>query len=351
MNKRYLKWLLYIGAPLCLLLPLNMIWNFNSFFKTIVLQPQKTGITTLNFYDKARERPVTTEVWYPVDRESPAQAAAGFWLRCDEARDAPISKKLAKYPLIVLSHGNGGDRFNISWLAEILASNGYIVAAMDHYGNTWNNKIPKCYAKPWERPKDVSFVISELLNDATFKDRINTKKIGFSGYSLGGATGIWVAGATPGQVDPQSIAEVCQQELKELVTPDIIKQIDFNEVLQSFHDERVGAFLLMAPALGWLFDETSLNSIDRPVYIFTTEKDRVVSPEKNAQLFAKRLSKATLKIFKGDGDHYVFLNCASRMGKRILEPKLCEDAQTVERRKIHEEIGKLAIEFFDTHLH
>ena len=350
MNKRYLKWILYVVAPICLLLPLNIVWNFNKYFKTIILQPQKTGITTLNLFDASRQRPVVTEVWYPVDRESPAQATVGFWLRCDEARDAPIGRQQEKYPLIVLSHGNGGDRFNISWLAEILAANGYIVAAMDHYGNTWNNKIPESYARPWERPIDVSFVITELLNNSFLKERINTKKIGFSGYSLGGATGIWVAGAT-GKEDPEAVAEICRRELKEYVAPEILEKVNFNEALKSFQDDRVTAFLLMAPALGWLFDEDSLNAISAPVYIFTTEKDRVVSPENNAQLFAKKLSKATLKIFRGDGDHYVFLNCASRMGKRVLEPKLCEDAQTVERRKIHEEIGKTAIKFFDAHLH
>ena len=193
MNKKNLKWILFIATPLILILPLSLK-NFTKYFKTIVLEPTKTGISTLNFYDNSRDRPVVTEVWYPVDKNTPAKTAAGFWIRCDEARDAPISLQKSKYPLIIISHGSGGHRFDISWLAEILASNGYIVAAMDHFGNTWNNKIPEYYTRPWERPKDISFVIDQLLSSSHFKDKIDAKRIGFAGYSLGGTTGIWVSG-------------------------------------------------------------------------------------------------------------------------------------------------------------
>src|SRR5580692_4476050 len=213
MNKKQLKWILFVATPLILLLPFSWNWNFTNFFRHTILQPNKTGITTLNFYDTSRARPIITEIWYPVDAAEPAKSTTGFWLRCDEARDAPLSAQKDKYPLILISHGNGGDRFNISWLAEILAANGYVVAAMDHYGNTWNNKIPEFYAKPWERPLDITFVIDQLTNHSYLKDRIDHKKIGFAGYSLGGATGIWVAGAVAGQISNAEIAEACHKEL------------------------------------------------------------------------------------------------------------------------------------------
>ena len=163
-NRKRLKWFIYFAAPLIILvMPFTGGLNVTRYFQTVILQPVKTGITTFHYYDESRHRPVVTEVWYPVDPESPAQAPLGFWMRCDEARDAPISSKKSTYPLIMMSHGSGGDRYNISWLAEVLAANGYIVAAMDHYGNTWNNKIPEAYARPWERPLDITFALDQLL--------------------------------------------------------------------------------------------------------------------------------------------------------------------------------------------
>jgi hypothetical protein len=62
------------------------------------------------------------------------------------------------------------------------------------------------------------------------------------------------------------------------------------------------------------------------------------------------MSKATLRLVPGEADHYVFLNRASQLGKRLLAPKFSEDYSTLGRRKIHENIGKNAIEFFDSQL-
>jgi len=50
------------------------------------------------------------------------------------ARQAPLSAAATKRPLIVLSHGTGGGAAGMAWLAETLASNGYIVAAVNHHG-------------------------------------------------------------------------------------------------------------------------------------------------------------------------------------------------------------------------
>ena len=65
------------------------------------LQPQKTGIATIRFHDDNRERLLITEVWYPIDAHVNAIPVKGLWVRCPEAREAPISKASEKYPLIL----------------------------------------------------------------------------------------------------------------------------------------------------------------------------------------------------------------------------------------------------------
>lgn len=345
-----MKWLACLAAPWLLLLPFNHWFRASQHLHSIILHPQKTGITTLSFFDPARNRPLVTEVWYPVDMDAPSKAPSGIWLRCEESRDQPLAANKTKYPLIIMSHGNGGDRFNISWLAEILAANGYIAAAMDHYGNTWNNKIPELYAKPWERPRDISFVLDQLLAHPQFKDHIDENRVGFAGYSLGGATGMWIAGAQITGVKPQEICSICASELPDFVTSDVLSTIDFHEALHSYHDPRFSAIFTMAPALGWLFDPASLHKIKIPICIVSTNKDQVVPFEKNARLFAKEIKKSTLKLIKNEGDHYVFLNCASLIGKRLLEPRFFEDPAHIDRSYVHEEVGAIAVNFFDKNL-
>lgn len=350
MNKNRFKWIFLIAIPVFALLPFSLKRDLAKYFRNIILEPNKTGITTLHLYDASRDRPIVTEIWYPVNKDAPAKAAAGFWIRCDEARDAPISSEKNKYPLILISHGSGGHRFDISWLAEILSANGYIVAAMDHFGNTWNNKIPEYFTRPWERPQDISFVIDHLLSSTRFKERIDEKKIGFAGYSLGGSTGIWIAGAIAAGITDEQIKQACEKDLENVVPYHVIDSTNFDEARLSFLDERVHAFLLMAPALGWLFDETSLKSVSTPMFIVAADKDKVAPADTNAKLFARGLSKATLRMIPGEADHYVFLNRASQLGKRLLEPRFFEDRSTLGRRKIHEDIGKSAIEFFNSQL-
>jgi dienelactone hydrolase len=53
----------------------------------------------------------------------PAETKSWFHLHHDSG----------KRPLVVLSHGTGGGAAGMAWLAETLASNGYIVAAVNHH--------------------------------------------------------------------------------------------------------------------------------------------------------------------------------------------------------------------------
>ena len=298
MMKKRFKWIFYFAAPLAILIiPFSGGLNLGKYFNTIILQPKKTGIATFNYFDAQRNRPVVTEVWYPVDPESPAKAPPGFWHRCDEARDAVLSTKKSKYPLIMMSHGSGGDRYNISWLAEVFAANGYIVAAMVTMGTLRNNKIPEAYAETLgEAPRDVSFALDQLLNSSPFKDKIDTKRIGFVGYSLGGATGIWIAGAEAMDLDCSRVKENAAADLAGIATPELLDTIDFKEASGSLRDGRISVVMVMAPALGWMFQENSLEKIDIPVYIVAPEKDQVVSTEKNARVFASKIARSTLKI-------------------------------------------------------
>ena len=76
----------------------------------------------------------TIDVWYPARGE-----AAGSYEPLPEV-DAPapgLAEPLdGRYPLVVFSHGSGGVRFQSYFLAEWLASHGYLVAAPDHAGDT-----------------------------------------------------------------------------------------------------------------------------------------------------------------------------------------------------------------------
>jgi predicted dienelactone hydrolase len=342
------KWIKSLVFGLFLFVPFTSCVNNTN--AAIILHPQKTGITTIHFYDESRDRPLITEVWYPIDDHVQAENVQGLWLRCPEARDAPLKKSSKKYPLIVMSHGNGGDRTNNSWIAEILAANGYIVASVDHHGNTWNNKMAENFIKIWERPTDVSFIVDQLLKHENFGSNINHKKIGFIGYSLGGHTGIWIAGGQINDFNRDIVATIPKDHLPDTVNDDVLNSIDYSPAAKSYKDARISAVFVMAPALGYLFDPISLQQISIPVHIVASESDNITPIAQSAKILAGKIKKAVFTLIPGSANHYVYLNEVTRGGKMMLDKRIAIDPPGINRSQIHEDIGHSAVKFFNDHL-
>ena len=181
------------------------------------------GVRTFQWSDPARnDRPLAVETWYPATDVHRGQDLAevtrdhyelipGFppgWQ--EAARDA--ASRVGSFPLVVFSHGFGAHRRQSSFLCTHLASHGYVVAAMDHTGNTIMEMVQMMMAAQMgaaappdpaailseiipARPADVSFVIDRLLAGAAEGlPGIDAERIGMSGHSFGGWTTLMVAG-------------------------------------------------------------------------------------------------------------------------------------------------------------
>ena len=51
-------------------------------------------------------------------------------------RNAPIDAEAGPFPVVVMSHGDAGSRYNMETVCEHLAANGYVVIAPEHTGNS-----------------------------------------------------------------------------------------------------------------------------------------------------------------------------------------------------------------------
>jgi len=156
--------------------------------------PFGVGVRTLTLVDPSRptpprgsepseaERTLVTEVWYP--------AAQGGGLT--PVRDAPVAAG-GPFPLVVDSPGLIDYREGRSYYAIALASRGYVVASPDFPvtgGRAPGNHDIRDVAN---QPGDVSFVIDDLLRrEGWLHGRIARRRIGVSGYSLGGLTTLLV---------------------------------------------------------------------------------------------------------------------------------------------------------------
>lgn len=158
----------------------------------------------------------------------------------------------ADHPLIIYSHGFGGYHKESSHLAEYLAANGYIVAAVNfplsYRGSPAG--IPQLLDVV-NQPSDVSAVIDHVLalnsdRDSLIYARIDPNKIGTMGLSLGGLT----------------------------------------TALVSFHptlkDNRIRAAVMMAPPLEAFSEQFFASNTSISTLLLSGSKDRVVPEPANA---------------------------------------------------------------------
>jgi predicted dienelactone hydrolase len=132
-----------------------------------------------------RRRALVTTVWFPYGVPGP-------------------------YPLIVYSHGYFATREGATYLAEHLASRGYVVAAPDH-PLTRRCAASRRVADVVQQPSDLRVVIDRILawsaDERPFDGAIDPQRIGVMGLSLGGMTAT-LAAFHPRLRDPRIRAAV-----------------------------------------------------------------------------------------------------------------------------------------------
>jgi predicted dienelactone hydrolase len=254
--------------------------------------------------------PIQVALFYPT--QAPARKIAMGPFTVNVAVKAPPDAQFKG--LIVLSHGTGGSELGHSSLAEWLARSGYLVAALRHPGDNWQDrsmweKGPEAFFI--ERPRQASRVIDALLGDPDWKSRIATDakgpRIGVLGHSAGGFTAIALAG---GQSDLSLIGAHCRTESAD--DPIFCSMGGTGQALKAppliapTTDKRVRAVFAMAP-MGVVFTESSLAGIDIPTSVYAAERDRWLVPRFHAEWIAKNVPRAEFHAV-ANAWHFAFMD-------------------------------------------
>ncbi|MBD0337422.1 MAG: alpha/beta hydrolase [Cyanobacteria bacterium Co-bin13] len=213
----------------------------------------------------------------------------------DRQRNIPVDlywSRDTRGPLVVLSHGFGADRRFFAYLAQHLASYGLTVASVEHPGSNVaalvSSPLPSAGQKTnrilpatefLDRPKDISFVLDRLasLNDSSFslRGRLNTQDVAFIGHSLGGYTGLALAGAT---LDTRDLQQFCENILPSGLSPADWLQcaaLDLPVQTVDLSDQRITQLIVMNPLTGHLFGESGFSQIKVPTLVLASSHDGV----------------------------------------------------------------------------
>ena len=189
--------------------------------------PYPVGTRTMEM--KAGGRDVVVTVWYPAAashrpfaayrrrEETTRQSSYQDVLPTNSRLEAPVAD--GRFPVLLFSPAWGGRRTQNTYLTEDLASHGYVVAAMDHPGNSGPtayrdghvdqpatgdamdfatlslDEINAEGAKEVEREATDEIGVLDALEgmnqdrESPFYQRLDTTRVGALGHSFGGAVG------------------------------------------------------------------------------------------------------------------------------------------------------------------
>ncbi|MBD2447386.1 alpha/beta hydrolase [Nostoc sp. FACHB-152] len=204
-------------------------------------------------------------------------------------------------PVVILSHGFSSNRKDMRYIAEHLASHGFVVAAVEHIGSNEKYKIDLtdltksklADMKPQEfleRPQDISFVLDELekLNQTDkhpLQGKLTTDNAMVIGHSFGGGTALSIAGA---ELQVDSLKERCPQFLRTTVSAGEGLQCvakDLPENRYQLHDSRIKQAIALNPTSSIMFGETGLEKVQIPTLILASSADKT-TPALNEQIIS-----------------------------------------------------------------
>jgi predicted dienelactone hydrolase len=254
-----------------------------------------------------------------------------------------------RYPLVVLSHGSGGNMDNLGWLSAALAEQGVMVLGVNHPGSTSGDSSPRRSLDLTSRAADVSAALDALLADPTFGPHVDQGRVAAVGFSLGGVTALNLGGIV---ADRTRFAAYCASTdgLTEDCTFFRKGGVDPAALPPSFSttkaDPRITAVVAIDPAFGWVYTPESLAGFDRPALVINlgTGTDRWHAVDAGPEGWdARRIAGAEYSVV-APAHHFSFLGLCKPEGPALLveegDDPVCDDPAGVDRGKVHERLAR-----------
>lgn len=293
--------------------------------------------TEVDFLNQQVNRPAKIKFWYQGGA-APCQAKI-----C-------LSAKQNSHRVAIISHGAFGSPREMNWLGYALASQGWVVAGVAHFGESWvygtDTIDPSVVMRFWQRPQDISFAIDSLSEKGLFNTSLKTDKVIMLGHSSGGFTSLAMVGANlrAGKSEVYCASEKAkddkgcgygQQSKRKPISEEMLNEIGLLQ--EQMRDERVVAVVALDPALGHAVSEQSLESIKVPVLILGSVENDFLPYTVHSKYYADHIQSANLVGIEQGAGHFVYIDkCDS--DRKVKGVALCKDREGVDRKAIQKQI-------------
>lgn len=321
-------------------------------------ESREVGAMNFTFDASHRDRLAQSVIFYPAEKGGYPE-----WLGDNAVfkgvrvqRDAKPERR--KHPLIIISHGSGGNASNLTWLAKGLAKAGFVVAIPNHQGSTSSDSTPETTIPAvWERPADMSRLLDAISASPSVSALADMSDVTALGFSLGGLTVLTLAGV---QVHADSLAKFCDEYPDDIGCPwlangnDLIPghvdlhRIDSVRFNAPYPDARIRRFVAIDPGFAPAFDTDSLKRINVPVQIVNLGAIESLPTGVRADQVASTIPNSKYDTVAG-AVHFDFLGECKRLGWFYIwmegDDPVCSESGNRSRQDIHEEIAQKILAF------
>ncbi len=248
---------------------------------------------------------------------------------------APVD---APRPLVVISHGNGGDFRGHEDTARALAAAGFVVAALTHTGDNWRDQSGATDVA--RRPRQLSLLIETMVAEGG----IDPDGVGAFGFSAGGFTVLTAAGGEP---DLARVGDHCRAH-PDFYDCRLIAAVGLpatNGPVVWTRNPRIKAVVAAAPALGFTFAPDGLKAVTQPLQLWQAEDDQVLPSPAYVEPVRDALPTPPEFHFVPGAGHFDFLP-PCRPEVRASAPMICVSAPDFDRAAFHERLNAEVVRFF-----
>lgn len=286
-------------------------------------------------------------IWYPSEGDGRAFdfADSPVFYGVPVVEEATVQE--GKFPVVVLSHGMGGNIRSLAWLATDLAENGVIVVSVNHPNSTWGDFDMVAGLHHGTRVQDLSLALDTLWTDPKFAGHLDESNVMAAGFSFGGWTALSMGGLRgnhAGYVAHCDAYGVASVHCKNLIDSDIqLSEIDDATWDADYSDVRVTHVTAIDPGLIWgITSADAKGMIDNVSLVGLGQgNDRLLAADFDLSGLGALLPDANIENL-APAMHFTALPLCKPMAAAILieeqDDPVCTDPEGTNREAVHDAI-------------
>lgn len=248
------------------------------------------------------------------------------------------------HPVVMLSHGMGGNIRALAWLATGLAEQGAVVVAVNHPNSTWGDFDIAASLNHWTRAQDLTLALDSLLADPRFAGQLDATRVMAAGFSFGGWTALSLGGVRgdhAGYIAHCESYGAASSHCDDMIGAQVkMQDTDTDAWNASYADPRITRVTAIDPGFVWGLSGKDISDLVTDVRLvgLGDGNDRLLAADFHTSGFGDLLPDAQVDHIV-PAFHFTAMPLCKPAGPAILieenDDPVCTDPEGTDRAAVH----------------